>query len=60
MLDMLHSIQIPGVIEALVFDLPLALGPSEERLRRKSGDGKMSEPFGLYERSILAYATGIA
>ena len=40
MLDMRHPIKILCVIESLIFDLPAALGPLEERHGRKLGDRK--------------------
>src|SRR5450759_4599348 len=53
MLNVLHPVKILGLIESLVLDFPAALGQFEERPGGEFGDGKLGEPIGLDDRSVL-------
>src|SRR5450756_22070 len=53
MLNVLHPVKILGLIESLVLDFPAALGQFEERPGGEFGDGKIGEPIGLDDRSVL-------
>ena len=53
MLNMLHPVEVLGVVESLILDFPAALGEFEERPRRQFGDGEVGDPFGLNDGSIL-------
>src|SRR5882724_1615429 len=52
MTDMLEAVTTLGVVEALVFDLPTALGHAEQRLRAHCGARKIRQPVGFHHRAV--------
>ena len=52
MADMLKSIAVLGVVEALIFDLPAALGHGVEAAATQATRGEIGEPIGLDDFSI--------
>src|SRR5260370_25802472 len=52
MTDMFEPVAVLGVIEALVFNLPTALGHVIERKTTELARGEVSQPVGLNERAI--------
>ena len=53
--DVLDTVAVLGVVEALVFDLPAALGHAVERAASGLGGGKVGQPVGLDHRAITGH-----
>src|SRR4029077_7650877 len=51
MTDMLETVTALGVVEALVFDLPTALGHAKQSLRAHGGAREIGQPVGLHHRA---------
>src|SRR5712664_2061646 len=52
MADMLKSITVLGIVEALIFDLPAALGHGIEAAAAHATRGEIAEPIGLDDFAI--------
>src|ERR1700751_6215894 len=60
MTDMLEVVTTLGIVEALVFYLPTALGHAEQSLRAHCGARKIRQPVGLHHHAVrLVLATRI-
>ena len=50
--DMFEAVAVLGVVEALVFDFPAALGPEEEGAAAHPVAREVGEPIGLVHRAV--------
>src|SRR5260370_40414982 len=52
MTDMLEAVTALGFVEALIFDLPTALGHAEQRAHSDLGGREIRQPVGLHYRAV--------
>ena len=52
MTDMLKAVTALGFVEALIFDLPTALGHAEQRANSGLGGREIRQPVGFHYRAI--------
>src|SRR6266540_7295286 len=52
MADVLHAITILAIVEAVILDLPAALGDAVKTQAAKFGDGEVGQPFGFDHGAI--------
>jgi len=57
--DVLHAITVLAVVEALILNLPAALGNAEKTPAAQLGDGEVGDPFGL-DHGAIGFVLAVA